>query len=163
MNNNTKKIIAIGGGGFTHKSDPVLDKFVIDQCKKKQIKFGLLPTASQENKEKIIKSERAMNEINQNHENLKTQIESNRSEYESLVEKTTIEIENFIKNLTDKLLSWTGERWIISLSKNSEAKSIHEKNLEIMDNKIHEFKKSKIAKDIEINFPDAKLIEIKEE
>tara|TARA_Y100000816_G_C26032764_1_gene540697 strand:- start:2 stop:448 length:447 start_codon:yes stop_codon:yes gene_type:complete len=36
-------------------------------------------------------------EINQNHENLKTQIESNRSEYESLVEKTTIEIENFIK------------------------------------------------------------------
>ena len=36
-------------------------------------------------------------EINQNHENLKTQIESNRSDYESLVEKTTIEIENFIK------------------------------------------------------------------
>ena len=70
---------------------------------------------------------------------------------------------NFIKNLTDKLLSWTGERWIISLSKNSEAKSIHEKNLEIMDNKIDEFKKSKIAKDIEINFPDAKLVEIKEE
>ena len=70
---------------------------------------------------------------------------------------------NFIKNLTDKLLSWTGERWIISLSKNSEAKSIHEKNLEIMDIKIDEFKKSKIAKDIEINFPDAKLIEIKEE
>ena len=34
-------------------------------------------------------------EINQNHENLKTQIESNRSEYESLVDKTTIEIENF--------------------------------------------------------------------
>jgi len=70
---------------------------------------------------------------------------------------------NFIKNLTDKLLSWTGERWIISLSKNSEAKSIHEKNLEIMDDKIDEFKKSKIAKDIEINFPDAKLIEIKED
>ncbi len=70
---------------------------------------------------------------------------------------------NFIKNLTEKLLSWTGERWIISLSKNSKAKSIHEKNLEIMDNKIDEFKKSKIAKDIEINFPDAKLVEIKEE
>ena len=68
---------------------------------------------------------------------------------------------NFIKNLTDKLLSWTGERWIISLSKNSEAKSIHEKNLEIMDNKIDEFKKSKIAKDIEINFPDAKLLKLR--
>ena len=37
MGQNHKKIIAIGGGGFTHKSDEVLDKFVIDQCKKKQI------------------------------------------------------------------------------------------------------------------------------
>ena len=70
---------------------------------------------------------------------------------------------NFIKNLTDKLLSWTGERWIISLSKNSEAKSIHEKNLEIMGNKIDEFKKSKTAKDIQEVFPDAKLIDLKEE
>ena len=33
MGQNQKKIIAIGGGGFTHKSDEVLDKFVIDQCK----------------------------------------------------------------------------------------------------------------------------------
>ena len=33
---------------------------------------------------------------------------------------------DFIKNLTEKLLEWTGERWIISLSKNSEAKSVYE-------------------------------------
>jgi hypothetical protein len=26
-----KKIISIGGGGFTHRSDKILDKFVIDQ------------------------------------------------------------------------------------------------------------------------------------
>ena len=43
---------------------------------------------------------------------------------------------NFIKNLTEKLLQWTGERWIISLSKNKEAKSIYEKNLENKNNKI---------------------------
>ena len=48
---------------------------------------------------------------------------------------------NFIKTLTDKLLLWTGERWIISLSKNTEAKSIYEKNLENKSNKIEEFKK----------------------
>ena len=53
MGQNQKKIIAIGGGGFTHKSDEVLDKFVIDQCKKKQINFGFLPTASEDNKDKI--------------------------------------------------------------------------------------------------------------
>ena len=29
---------------------------------------------------------------------------------------------NFIKNLTEKLLKWTGERWIISLSKNNKQK-----------------------------------------
>ena len=70
---------------------------------------------------------------------------------------------NFIKNLTEKLLLWTGERWIISLSKNAYAKSIFEKNQEDKSNKIEEFKKSKIAKDIQKAFPDAKLIDLKEE
>ena len=67
---------------------------------------------------------------------------------------------NFIKNLTDKLLQWTGERWIISLSKNSQAKSVYEKNLESKNNLIDEFKKSKVAKEIEEVFPDAKLIDV---
>ena len=67
---------------------------------------------------------------------------------------------NFIKNLSEKLLKWTGERWIISLSKNSDVKSLYEKALESKNVEISEFKKSKIAKDIETNFPDAKLIEI---
>jgi len=70
---------------------------------------------------------------------------------------------NFIKNLTEKLLSWTGERWIISLSKNNEAKSIYEKNLEDKDNMIEEFRKSKVAQDIQKAFPDAKLIDLTEE
>jgi len=70
---------------------------------------------------------------------------------------------NFIKNLTEKLLLWTGERWIISLSKNTDAKSIYEKNLEDKSNKVEEFKKSKIAQDIQKAFPDAKLIDLKEE
>ena len=70
---------------------------------------------------------------------------------------------NFIKNLTEKLLLWTDERWIISLSKNADAKSIYEKNLEDKSNKVEEFKKSKIAQDIQKAFPDAKLIDLKEE
>ncbi len=70
---------------------------------------------------------------------------------------------NFIKNLTEKLLTWTGERWIISLSKNNEAKSVYEKNLEDQDNMIKEFKKSKLAQDIQKAFPDAKLIDLQEE
>ena len=69
---------------------------------------------------------------------------------------------NFIKNLTEKLLLWTGERWIISLSKNSNVKSIYEKSLEDKSNMVKEFKKSKIAEDIQKAFPDAKLIDLKE-
>jgi DNA polymerase-3 subunit gamma/tau len=70
---------------------------------------------------------------------------------------------NFIKNLTEKLLLWTGERWIISLSKNADAKSIYEKNLEDRSNEIEKFKKSKTAQDIQKAFPDAKLTDLKEE
>ena len=70
---------------------------------------------------------------------------------------------NFIKNLTEKLLTWTGERWIISLSKNINAKSVYEKNLEDKSSKIADFEKSKILKDIKKAFPDAKLIDLKEE
>jgi len=69
---------------------------------------------------------------------------------------------NFIKNLTEKLLLWTGDRWIISLSKNLEAKSVYEKNLESKNNKIEEFKRSKIAQDVQKAFPDAKLTDLKE-
>jgi DNA polymerase III subunit gamma/tau len=69
---------------------------------------------------------------------------------------------NFIKTLTEKLLLWTGERWIISLSKNTLAKSVYEKKLENKTNEITEFKKSKIEQDIKKAFPDAKLIDLKE-
>ena len=70
---------------------------------------------------------------------------------------------NFIKNLTEKLLQWTGERWIISLSKNTDAKSIYEKNLENNRDQIEEFKKSEISEKIQKMFPDAKLINIIDE
>ena len=70
---------------------------------------------------------------------------------------------NFIKNLTEKLVLWTGDRWIISLSKNTGVKSFYEKNLENKTNRIDEFKKSKTAQDVQKAFPDAKLIDLKEE
>ena len=49
------------------------------------------------------------------------------------------------------------------MSKNSFAKSVYEKNQENKSIKIKEFEKSKIAKDIQEAFPDAKLIDYKEE
>ena len=70
---------------------------------------------------------------------------------------------NFIKNLTEKLFQWTGKRWIISLSKNRNAKSIYEKNQEDKIERLVEFEKSKIAQDMQKAFPDSKLIDLKEE
>ena len=69
---------------------------------------------------------------------------------------------DFIKNLTEKLLFWTGERWIISLSKNNNAKSVYEQNMEKKTSKIKEFEESDVAKKLASAFPDAKLIDIKE-
>ena len=70
---------------------------------------------------------------------------------------------NFIKNLSEKLLQWTGDRWIISLSQNAEAKSIYERNLESKKILMEEFKKTDTAKKLEQAFPDAKLIDVVEE
>ncbi len=70
--------------------------------------------------------------------------------------------QHFIKNLTEKLLLWTGERWIISLSKNNDAKSLYEQNMEKKSSEIKKFKSSEISKKIEKAFPDAKMISIKE-
>ena len=70
--------------------------------------------------------------------------------------------QSFIKNLTEKLLLWTGERWIISLSKNSDAKSIYEQNMEKKSSKLKEFETSDLAKEIQETFPDAELIDIQE-
>jgi peptidase E len=53
MNKIEKKIIAIGGGGFTHQVDKSLDQFVIDQSKKINNKIGFLATASNDDKKKI--------------------------------------------------------------------------------------------------------------
>ena len=58
---------------------------------------------------------------------------------------------NFIKNLSEKLLDWTDERWVISLSKNDSAKVVQQ-NEELHLNRLL-VKKDIIAKKIE-KLPD---------
>ena len=53
MDRNKKKIITIGGGGFTHGTDESLDQFVLNQLRVKNFKIGFLPTASNDNINKI--------------------------------------------------------------------------------------------------------------
>jgi DNA polymerase-3 subunit gamma/tau len=70
---------------------------------------------------------------------------------------------NFIKILTEKLLTWTGERWIISLSKEQGEETVYEKNLANKKDKLAQEMSSKTVKDFLATFPDAKLIDVSED
>ena len=70
---------------------------------------------------------------------------------------------NFIKILTEKLLKWTGDRWIISLSKDQGEKTFYEKNLVNKKKYIEKEMQSDLVKDFMSAFPDAKLTSVTEE
>tara|TARA_Y100001970_G_scaffold77957_1_gene99194 strand:+ start:2242 stop:3915 length:1674 start_codon:yes stop_codon:yes gene_type:complete len=70
---------------------------------------------------------------------------------------------NFIKKLSEKLLLWTGERWIISLSKNKGNQTVYEGKMKKRAEELIDAKKTEIAKKVSTSFPDAKLLEIKED
>ena len=67
---------------------------------------------------------------------------------------------NFIKNLTEKLLSWTGERWIISFSKTKGELSIKEKEQKRKIEIFESTKKTELFKKVSEIFPDAKLTDV---
>jgi DNA polymerase-3 subunit gamma/tau len=69
---------------------------------------------------------------------------------------------NFVKILAEKLLKWTRERWIISLSKDQGEKTFYEKNLVDKENKLKKEMNSDLVKDFVSAFPDAKLISVTE-
>ena len=43
------------------------------------------------------KKEQELNQLSQDHEDFKMQIEKNKEDYEKIIEETTIEIENFVE------------------------------------------------------------------
>tara|TARA_B100000780_G_scaffold217715_1_gene156968 strand:+ start:48 stop:1727 length:1680 start_codon:yes stop_codon:yes gene_type:complete len=70
---------------------------------------------------------------------------------------------NFIKTLTEKLLKWTGVRWIISLSKRQGEKTFYEKNLADKTHKLAKETNNEVVKDFLSVFSDAKLIDVSED
>lgn len=82
-------------------------------------------------------------------------------------EKNRIEIsfndnldKNFVKNLSTKLFEWTGERWIISFSKEKGQESIKVKEKNKKDKIIKETKQMDIYKSVLNKFPDANLTDV---
>ena len=82
-------------------------------------------------------------------------------------EKNRIEIsfndkldKNFVKDISLKLFEWTGQRWMITLSKTKGQISIKEKELKNKNQLIERSKSSKLYKDVIEKFPDANLEEV---
>tara|TARA_B100000963_G_C22600593_1_gene660043 strand:+ start:60 stop:1739 length:1680 start_codon:yes stop_codon:yes gene_type:complete len=69
---------------------------------------------------------------------------------------------NFIKNLTQKLLDWTGERWIILLSKKSGSKTIKELKNQNKQNNLENIKDSNSYKKAISLFPDLEITNVKD-
>ena len=70
---------------------------------------------------------------------------------------------NFVRNLSERLLEWTGVRWVITLTKDEGQKTFFEQQ-KIKSNKlINEEKKGQIYDKFKNIFSDAELLEVKKE
>ena len=71
-----KKIITIGGGGFTHNQDNDQDQFILDHINKKNCSLGFLPIASKDdsNKTKLFYKRFEDLDLNVSHFNLITSV-----------------------------------------------------------------------------------------
>ena len=155
------------------------NKEVLDQIKGQTI--DQIKNIVQEDKDKlnIDKSVKNLIEIRSFDELIKTcdQKKEIKLKYElennvSLVsfEKNRIEIsfnedlsKDFLKIISSKLFDWTGERWIITLSKKQgelTKKQIKTKNKQDM---LENAKKTKTYKTIKEIFDDAELVDVKNE
>tara|TARA_B100000963_G_scaffold353779_1_gene369085 strand:+ start:3841 stop:5517 length:1677 start_codon:yes stop_codon:yes gene_type:complete len=84
-------------------------------------------------------------------------------------EKLRIEIsfneqldKNFVKDLTSKLHDWTGERWIITLSKTEGEISYKERLIKNKEKEIEKINKSKLFLELKNNFNDIKVVDVKD-
>ena len=67
---------------------------------------------------------------------------------------------NFIKNLTSKLLDWTGERWIITLSKKIGSITRRELETNNKKNELEVLKNSDEYKKAITLFPDLEIVNV---
>ena len=155
---------------FEIKKDTNLKNETIDQIKnvtqEKKVKIENQSELKVENKVLIDSFEDLLKICNEKKEiKLKYELEKNIN----LVrfEKQRIEIsfnddldKNFVKELSIKLFEWTGQRWIISFSKQIGEITIKEKEKNIKKELIKKIKDTKLYKDVLDKFPDANLIDI---
>ena len=70
---------------------------------------------------------------------------------------------NFVRNLSERLLEWTGMRWVITLTKEKGQKTFSELRSAKTRQVLNEEKKGKIYKKFKDVFSDVELLEVKKE
>ncbi len=70
---------------------------------------------------------------------------------------------NFVRNLSKKLLEWTGKRWVITLTKNPGQKTFLQTQFLKKKNIFEKESKGEISKKFKDIFSDGELIEVSEE
>ena len=68
---------------------------------------------------------------------------------------------NFVRNLSTKLVEWTGNRWVITLSKEMGKKTFFETQNIKKEKLLNNEKEGKVYKNIKKIFSDAELLEVK--
>ncbi len=68
---------------------------------------------------------------------------------------------NFVRNLSAKLVEWTGNRWVITLSKEAGNKTFEEKKIINKNELLNYEKKGELYKKFKDIFSDGELVEVK--
>jgi len=70
---------------------------------------------------------------------------------------------NFVRNLSSKLVQWTGNRWVITLSKEMGSKTFSENQAMKKEEQLNDEKKGDIYRKFKNIFSDAELLEVKKD
>ena len=147
---------------------------------KKKIVVNQLKSSSQEKQKKILEENKSLNNLEIKSFNDLVDICNSKKEVELKYELETnvnlinfkngyIEIsfnenlkKDFVKILSSKLYEWTNTRWIISLSQNKGQETIKKTSEGEKKNNLKDFEQTDIFNNIKKSFPDAELIDVKD-
>ena len=156
------------------------NKKIDNNFEKKKIAVNQLKSSSQEKQKKILEENKSINNLEIKSFNDLVNICNSKKEVELKYELETnvnlinfkngyIEIsfnenlkKDFVKILSSKLYEWTNTRWIISLSQNKGQETIKKTSEGEKKNNLKDFEQTDIFNNIKKSFPDAELIDVKD-
>ena len=164
----------------TDNPAPNQNNKIDNNFEKKKIVVNQLKSSSQEKQKKILEENKSLNNLEIKSFNDLVNICNSKKEVELKYELETnvnlinfkngyIEIsfnenlkKDFVKILSSKLYEWTNTRWIISLSQNKGQETIKKTSEGEKKNNLKDFEQTDIFNNIKKSFPDAELIDVKD-